>query len=255
MMFRVTVALRSASGPVRQVIARARWPYSDVVRGGTRSGVVRLLAALVIVMLGTGCAAADAQTTPVPTFPAPSATAGGAPGEADRGGALPTDCAELLAVADLGALLGLPLDSVAVRTTIGVAEPSVGRTERVACRYTGIGAARGTLLDINLASYVDAAAAANQWRVNAGAESGERRDLPIGAASAALFDRAMESVLMVTYDDDTLTFVLPEGPRPAGRPRGDVLVDLALRVLPAVGPPAATPAPPTTSVAPAAAAG
>jgi hypothetical protein len=64
-------------------------------------------------------------------------------------------------------------------------------------------------------------------------------------------------VLRVTYDADTLTFVRPEGPRPGGRARGDVLVDLALRVLPVVGPPSGTPPMPTTTttVPPAVAAG
>ena len=51
-------------------------------------------------------------------------------------GALPDDCARMLAAGDLYALLGLPLDTVTVRSTLGVAEPSVGRPERVACRYT-----------------------------------------------------------------------------------------------------------------------
>lgn len=193
-------------------------------------------------------------------FPLPSAAGSAQPGEAERPGALPTECGEYLSVADLGALLGLPLDSVTVRTTIGVAEPSVGRTERVACRYSGIGEARGTLLDVNVARYVDAAAAAKQWRTNTGVESGDRTDLAIGAAQAALFDRPSESVLMVTFDDDTLTFVLPEGARPGDRARGDVLVDLALRVLPAVGPPgsgtpAPAPTPPPTTITPAVAAG
>lgn len=218
------------------------------------------MCAALVILLSVGCAPADAETTPVPMFPLPSAAGSAQPGEAARSGSLPTECGEFLAVADLGALLGLPLDSVTVRTTIGVAEPSVGRTERVACRYSGTGAARGTLLDVNVARYVDAAAAEKQWRTNSGVESGDRTDLAIGAAQAALFDRPSESVLMVTFDDDTLTFVLPEGPRPGDRARGDVLVDLALRVLPTVGPPGAgSPAPaPTTpppSVAPAVAAG
>ncbi len=229
--------------------------------GGTRSGAGRFGAALVIILVSAaGCGAGAPDPTRVPTFPA-AAAAATPDAAAERNGALPTDCAELLAVADLNALLGLPLDSVTVRTTIGVAEPSVGRTQRVACRYTGTAASpvRGTLLDINVARYVDAPAAVNQWRTNTGFESGARSDLPIGAAPAALFDRARESVLMVTYDDDALTFVLPEGPRPGDRPRGDVLVDLALRVLPVVGPP--SPAPPTpaepaaATVAPAVAAG
>lgn len=209
-------------------------------------------------VVAAGCAPADAGTTPVPSFPV-AADGSSRPGEVVRDGAVPTDCGQMLGVADLGALLGLPLDTVTVRTTIGVAEPSVGRTERVACRYSGTGPVRGTLLDLNVARYVDAAAATGQWRTNTGVESGARTDLTIGAAQAVLFDRAAESVLMVTYDDDTLTFVLPEGPRPGERARGEVLVDLALRVLPSVGPPGGTSAPvpttPPTAVAPAVAAG
>lgn len=214
-----------------------------------------VLLGLVVV---AGCASTDIETTAVPTFAVSTGTASGQPGEPDRNGALPTECGELLSAADLGALLGLPLDSVTVRTTIGIAEPSVGRTERVACRYSGTGTVRGTLLEINAARYTDAAAAAAQWGKNTGVEDGTRRDLSIGAAPAVLFDRARESVLMVTFDDDTLTFVLPEGPRPGGRPRGDVLVDLALRVLPVVGPPrTAEPVipSPTSSEGPAVAAG
>lgn len=205
--------------------------------GGSGSGGALLLLGLLCLLVSSGCAAPDTETTPVPTFAAATASGSAGPDGTERDGALPTDCAGLISTADLGALLGLPLDSVTVRTTIGVAEPSVGRTERVACRYSGTGASRGTLLDLNVARYVDAAAASEQWGRNTGVESGDRRDLAIGAAPAALFDRARESVLMVTFDDDTLTFVLPEGPRPGDRPRGEVLVDLALRVLPTVGPP------------------
>jgi hypothetical protein len=234
---------------VRRPPKTAPGPTLVVVGGGTRSGVLRSCALFAILVLGAGCAAEAAEPTVVPTFAAPTVT--GAPGSAEeRNGALPTDCADLLAVADLGALLGLPLDSVAVRTTIGVAEPSVGRTERVACRYSGTAASpvRGTLLDVNVARYVDAAAATKQWGTNTGVESGARSDLPIGAARSALFDRDRESVLMVAYDDDTLTFVLPEAPRPGGRDRGEVLVDLALRVLPAVGPPSSAPPATLTTV-------
>lgn len=229
------------------------------VGGGVRWGrAVAFCGALLVVLAGTGCARSDEVLTPVPTFPAAAAAGGAAGGTRAPDGSVPTDCAGMLTVDDLNALLGLPLGSVGVRTTIGVAEPSVGRTERVACRYSGTAGspARGTLLDLNVARYVDASAAARQWTTNTGVESGERRDLAIGAARAALFERARETVLMVTYDDDTLTLVLPEGPRPGGRTRADVLVDLALRVLPTVAPPrtAAPPTPPTTA-APAVAAG
>lgn len=216
--------------------------------------------ALLVMVAAAGCGSASGVTgPPVPTFPTPGTTAGGAAGPQAPDGSVPTDCGRMLTVEDLNALLGLPLGSVGVRTTIGVAEPSVGRTERVACRYSATAGdqARGPLLDLNVARYRDEAAAARQWSTNVGVESGERRDLAIGAASAALFERPRETVLMVTYDDDTITMVLPEGPRPPGRTRADVLVDLALRVLPTIGPPrgAGPSEPPPTSVTPAVAAG
>lgn len=227
--------------------------------GGALTGwAAALCGVLLVAVLGTACAPSDEIGTPVPTFPAPAAAAGSGSGPGLPDGSVPTDCGGMLAVDDLNALLGLPLNSVGVRTTIGVPAPSVGRTERVACRYSGTATspARGILLDLNVGRYVDADAAARQWATNADVESGERRDIAIGAARAALFERPRETVLMVTYDDDTITMVLPEGPRPPGRSRADVLVDLALRVLPTIGPPR-TPAPadPPTTAAPAVAAG
>lgn len=201
--------------------------------GGAAGRAARGVVLAVVLLLAAACSSSP-PTTPLPAFPtAPAVESAGGPGTPD--GSIPTDCGGMLAVDDLNALLGLPIGSVAARTTIGVPEPSVGRTQRVACRYSLV-PGRGTLLDLNAARYSDAEAASRQWSVNADAESGERRDLSIGAARAALFERAPETVLMVTYDDDTLTFVLPEGPRPEGRTRADVLIDLALRVLPTVGP-------------------
>ncbi|OLT20726.1 hypothetical protein BJF78_09160 [Pseudonocardia sp. CNS-139] len=154
------------------------------------------------------------------------------------------------------ALRGLPLGSVAGRTILGVPQPAVSRTERVSCDYTG-GPARRPLLRANLSAYVDAPAAANQWRVNVAAESGERREVPFGSAQAVVMERGGEAALLVAYANVNLTLVLPDQPLPGGRSRADVLVDLALRMLPAVAAvtPAATPragTPPTT-VQPAAA--
>lgn len=258
---RVTVALRSGPDAVRRGSGRTREGYPGCVVGGALAGrVVALCGALLVLVLAAGCATASGVTgPPVPTFPAPGAAAQAGAGAPAPDGSIPTECGGMLTVEDLNALLGLPLGSVGVRTTIGVAEPSVGRTQRVACRYSGtaVSPARGTLLDLNVARYEDEAAAARQWSTNAGVERGERRDLAIGAARAALFERPRETVLMVTYDDDTITMVLPEGPRPPERTRADVLVDLALRVLPTVGPPRgpASVEPPPSSATPAVAAG
>ena len=56
-------------------------------------------------------------------------------------GVVPDDCSRMLPVGELVAVLGLPLDSVVVRTTVGVPAPSVGRLERIDCAYSGTAAA------------------------------------------------------------------------------------------------------------------
>src|SRR5689334_5466635 len=91
-------------------------------------------------VLVLGACGADRNGPSVPTFADPAAAAsatGGGPAVDE--GAVPNDCARLIGTSDLGALLGLPLDSVTVRTTQHVGSPSVGRTERVACDYSGQG--------------------------------------------------------------------------------------------------------------------
>jgi hypothetical protein len=203
------------------------------------------LAAAVLAL--AACSASPLESTKVPTFPT-SADATGLADVRPNDGAIPNDCAQILSVADLEALLGMPLGSVDVRTTLGVPQPLAGRTERVACQYTSSagGRSRGSaLLDVNASAFTDADAAAKQWRINADAEDGGRRELPIGSASAVLLERPGEAVLMVVNGASNVTVVLPDQPLPGGRPPADVLVDLALRVLPAVTatpPPAPTPA-------------
>ena len=210
---------------------------------------------LMLMPVVAGCAVAPVGPT-VPTFSDAAVDAGSvdaATGPDD--GAVPDDCTRLITVGDLGALLGLPLDSVAVRTTRHVGSPAVGRTERVACDYTGQGAVRGRLLLIDASSYVSQDAARAQWTVNVGAEGeGAKRELAIGAASAVLVEKSGESVLRVVHGASNLVFVLPHGQSRDGRAPADTLVDLALRVMPAVdsapsGPPASdTPLPPTSSL-------
>ena len=63
------------------------------------------------------------------------------------------------------------------------------------------------------------------------------RDLPIGSAGAVLVERGGEALLSVVYGPATLTLILPDQPLPGDRPRTEALVDLALRVLPAIAPP------------------
>ena len=118
---------------------------SGILARGMRGGIWSRLGAGAAVLALTSCgSAAGAGALPVPTFPAvPTAAASGGAGAADQG-RLPDDCARLLAGNDLGALFGLPLDSVTVRTTIGTPAPAVGRTERLGCSYTRTGGPRAT---------------------------------------------------------------------------------------------------------------
>ncbi|GAA3086089.1 hypothetical protein GCM10010464_57470 [Pseudonocardia yunnanensis] len=225
-------------------------PYRSSMRGADRRygrfGTGLAAAAIAL----TACSASSGERTEVPTFPSDAQVMATAMPNADQG-VLPDDCTRILTVGDLEAVLGLPLGSVDVRTTRGVPEPTVSRTERVACSYNGTagGPARGrTLLNVNSSAYADPDAATKQWRVNADAETGDRRELPIGSASAVLVERSDEAVLMVVNGVTNLTLVLPNQQLPGDRPRGDALVDLALRVLPAVStsgtaPPPASPSP------------
>lgn len=195
---------------------------------------------MIVALLGaalSGCATSP-EYLPVPTFPGPETAGVSGPVVNDPG--IPDDCERLMSAADLVALLGLPLDSVTVRTTVGVPEPSVGRVERVTCRYTGtVGRIRGkTMLEVNAGRYTDDASATRQWRVNAATEDGARRSVPLGTAPAILIERPTEALLTVVNRDVALTLTLPAGaPRPPGRSAADTLVDLALRVLATVSPP------------------
>jgi hypothetical protein len=215
--------------------------------GGGRAARALLAAALALAM--GACGTSEAEPTALPTFPS-TAESGPAATAVEDGRVIPADCGRILGATDLEAVMGLPLGSVAVRTTIGVPQPAVGRTERVSCRYTRTGDGGGRpLLDINATAYRDPAAASAQWQVNVRAESGERRDLPLGSAPGALFEKRGLAVLMVAHSTSNLTLVLPDQPLPGGKTRADVLVDLALRVLPAVSvvPTSAPPAPPPQS--------
>jgi hypothetical protein len=214
------------------------------------SGAIGVLLLLVSSSCATSSAAPGAL--PVPTFSAPPAGGGAAPGAAPGEKGLPGECERILGVDALGALLGLPLDSVAVRTVVGVPAPSVGRDERLDCRYiaaTSVGDRRrgAALLDIALGSYVDADAAARQWRVNSEAMDGPSRELALGAASAVLVERSGEAMLLVVNDAETVTLVLPADVRVGERTSEETLVDLALRVLGALSgtAPAADPSTPS----------
>lgn len=208
-------------------------------RGTIRRGLITLLTLAGVLAGTTGCGGPAPPEVPVPTFPSASTGVGPAAVGVDDPG-IPDDCLRVLNPEDLVAVLGLPLGSVAVRTTVGVPEPSVGRVERVACRYTGTaGRVAGlTLLELNAARYVDEGAAARQWRLNVDATDGLRQGVRIGVAQAVLFEERGSSRLSVVHADVATTLTLPAGaPTTPGRSAAETLTDLAVRVLAGLTPP------------------
>jgi hypothetical protein len=227
--------------------------YRGTMRGAGGGGVVvraaQGLLAVALALVLSACGGPETEPTVVPTFPGPAQEGGASINGSGAEGVVPDDCGRILPAPDLEAVLGLPLGSVGLRTTIGVAEPSVGRTERVSCRYSRTSGPSRQLLDINVTAYRDAAAASAQWRINVDAESGDQEDVPLGSASAVLFEKGGRAVLMVAHSTSNITLVLPDQPLPGDRTSADLLVDLVLRVLPAVSVGTNAAPPPSTASA------
>jgi hypothetical protein len=218
-------------------VRRGPWIVRPVI-----GGLLALLA---------GCTSAAADGPSLPTFPASDVGASSAASTVRDAGVIPDDCSRILPTGELVAVFGMPLDSVVVRTTIGVPAPSVGRIERMDCAYSGTGpagpASGKRLLAINAAAYTTPAAARAQWLLNTAAEHGMHRDAPVGSASGVLVERPGETLLAVQYGSGTVTLVLPDRPLPPGSTPASMLVDLVRRVLPTmagVAPGAPTPSAP-----------
>ncbi len=198
-------------------------------------------------VLLAGCSGGAAPGPSLPTFPGSGGASSTATSAVHDVGVVPDDCSRVLPVGELVAVLGMPLDSVVVRTTIGVPAPSVGRVERIDCAYSGTAASGRDsgkpVLGVNAAAYTDAAAARAQWKLNAAAEDGAQREVAVGAASGVLVERPGEALLTVQYGSGTVTLRLPARPLPGGATPAVMLVDIARRVLPTM----AGAAPPVTA--------
>jgi len=204
-----------------------------------------------ILTLLVGCSGAPVPGPSLPTFPAAHDPSSAAAAVRSDAGVVPDDCTRILPVDQLVAVLGLPLNSLVVRTTVGVPAPSVGRLERMDCAYTGTapsGPDSGRrVLAINAAAYTSPAAAHEQWVRNTASEEGAHRPQPVGSATGELVERPGETLLAVQYGSGTVTLVLPDRPLPPASNAAATLVDLARRVLatmPGVAPTPAGTAPP-----------
>jgi hypothetical protein len=207
-----------------------------------------------ILTLLVGCSAAPEPGPSLPTFPASdAASASAAAATVADSGVVPDDCARILPVDQVVAVFGLPLNSVMVRTTVGVPAPSVGRVERMDCAYTGTAPGPDSgrrILAINAAAYTSQAAAHAQWMLNTSGEDGVHREQPVGSAAGMLVERPGETLLAVQYGSGTVTLVLPDRPLPAASTPAAMLVDLARRVLPTMAGAAPAAAPSSPPLAP-----
>ena len=226
------------------------WPvptsYRRIVVG---TPLTIALATLASVALGAvaGCGSGDVDHEPVPTFS--SATNPGPSDRPARETLLPTDCTDVLSAERMAALLGQPLDGVAVRTVIGQPAPSVGQLERVTCRYQRVPSgrqldSRGVGQDwagdvvIILTAYGTREQARNQHGTNVAAERSDARsagNLSIGSAPAVLFDEATQTVLMVVSGRSAVSVAVQRGVVAPNDARA-MLVDMAQRVLPTLAP-------------------
>jgi hypothetical protein len=200
-----------------------------------------------MLFLLAGCSGAPVPGPSLPTFPGSDAASASAAAAVHDAGVVPDDCSRILPVDQLVAVLGLPLNSIVVRTTVGVPAPSVGRVERMDCAYSGTAPSgrdsSKRLLAINAAAYDTPADAHAQWQLNTGGEDGVHREQPIGIAAGELVERPGETLLAVQYGSGTITLVLPDQPLPAAISPAAMLVDLARRVLPTMAGAAPSPTP------------
>ena len=208
-----------------------------------------------ILTLLVGCSAAPEPGPSLPTFPASDdGSAATAASRSTDSGVVPDDCSRILPVDQLVAVLGLPLNSIVVRTTVGMPAPSVGRLERMDCAYTGTAPAGPDsgkrVLAINAAAYTSPDAAHAQWVLNTSGEDGAHREQPVGSAAGVLVERPGETLLAVQYGSGVVTLVLPNRPLPPASTAAGMLVDLARRVLPTMPGAAPAPAPGTAPPAP-----
>ena len=196
--------------------------------GGRTRRVPVALAALLV--LGSVACGGPPEPVVVPVFPAAITTVAAV---GDR--ATDPTCEDLLPVEEVQAVLGLPVDGVAVRSVDGVPAPSVGHLARVTCRYAVVDPAwpvHGEVLVVVAAQFVDDAAARAQSARNVAdlAGTSPSAPVPMGAAAAVQVGGAGGHDLLVAYGRGTVDLTLAGGAGLPGPP-ADVLTDLARRVL------------------------
>jgi hypothetical protein len=148
---------------------------------------------------GSACGAAP-PAVPVPALPpaAPPSTVQPAAASSD------VSCAKLLPQDEAVAVLGLPLDGLAVGDVRGVPATAVGRTARETCTYTVVNPVwpvKGVVLVVTVGWFVDPASARAQHERNVADVAGGGAVAPehVGAATAAVVVRRDRTLLLSVF--------------------------------------------------------
>jgi hypothetical protein len=192
-----------------------------------------MICAAVVAMAVLGGCGSVPERIPVPRFATAEAESGVA--VVPVSSARSMDCTALLPAADLPALLGLPIDGVAVTSARGAPAPRVGRIERYTCRYTAVDPTwpvSGEVLVLTVTRFTDPGAAAAQSARNAAA-TGPTQPVDLGAATAVTAVAPGRTALLAAYRDRTVDITLLDAVA-VDRTPADVALDLARRVMGAV---------------------
>jgi hypothetical protein len=212
----------------------------------------RALVATAILLASTACARdADQPELPVPsTGPGSASARSTAEPTAAPAGPIPEFCDELIPFTEVVQIVAAPLDGGTSRTYATDFSAESGRTARLTCEY-GVrpapagGTAPPPQIEINLSSYVDAAAATARLEDTVGSarSSGQQVEAQATTTHQGFVLADAEDVTYVAaIGDRTLVVTLARGVVP---PTAERVVLLGLAEA-ALGVPVASPAPTAT---------
>lgn len=192
-------------------------------------GSRRCLPVVLLVLLMAACTGPEVPPVAVPSFVQDASPDGGATAPAD-----PFGCPQLLPHGEVEALLALPIGALTMRQIRYPADPEIGRTSRVGCRYQRVGADAALQATMTIGQFRDAATARAQWELNSRAQRQGRpsHDQMLGAVPAVLVEQDDGLELIAVHGPCTVTVSLA-GTAVAvpGTEPLELIIDLARRAL------------------------
>ncbi|WP_189060572.1 hypothetical protein [Longimycelium tulufanense] len=179
---------------------------------------------LVLLLVLTTCVAAlfacsGDPSTPVPPPPVPTSTPPSTPAntllaQGMPAARVPKDCTLVAPAAEVDRIAGRRLGpSLQI---VGVPEPAIGRTERLACYYGASGGVKKPVgaVELGLAGYATERAAAQRVRATIDAERARGaavNEIRLGAEPAVLLVGPKERTLMLALDRATVVVTARHG--------------------------------------------